>query len=397
MYVVTLWQPKLAYAVMTSVLDLNRNRQQRSKVEGIDVANIGRHKSRLARKLGVLVILGACLTCSAAFSAEWADSIFNTGSHDFGTVASGSLAEFEFPFENRYRDDLHIVSVRSSCGCTIPRIKEDKRTYKSWEKGAIVAKLNTSAFRGSRGATVTVTFDRPLYASVQLHVKTHIYSGVLLTPGSIQLGTVDQGVPASKTLRITTPNRGLSIVGVETSSPHISANIGPLDRVSGRWGYPLAVQLSAEAPSGYIRDHVMLITDGYRKTRIPVTVDGRVTPSISISPEALFMGLVNPGDMVRKQMVVRGKVPFAITNATSSDPRFVIDTSTASRPKSTHVLPVEFTAGDESGNVTHTLYLEMDGGASAGKIEAYAVVNELNTTERTSSTGKVANGAVKHQ
>jgi hypothetical protein len=360
------------------------------------VVNIGRQKSRSVRELGVLVIVGAYLTCSTASGAEWADSMFDIKSHDFGTVASGSLAEFEFPFENSYLEDLHIVSVQSSCGCTIPRVKGDERTYKSWEKGAIVAKLNTAAFRGSRGATITVTVDRPQYARVQLHVKTHIYSGVLLAPGSIQLGTVHQGVPASKTLRITTPNRGLSIVSVETSSPHILAELGSLERVSGRWGYPLAVQLSAEAPCGYIRDHVMLITDGSRKARIPVTVDGWVTPPISISPEALFMGLVNPGETVRKRVVVRGREPFAITNARSKDPRFVIDTSTASTPKLTHVLPVEFTADAESGKVTHTLYLEMDGGTSAGKIEVYVTVNQRSTSEGKNSTGTVEDGIVKN-
>ncbi len=347
------------------------------------------------REIGVLVILGTCLIGSAASGAEWSDRIFNTRSHDFGTVALGSLVEFEFTFQNQYLDDLHIVSVRSSCGCSIPRIKGDKRTYKSWEKGAIVAKLNTSAFRGSRGATITVTIDRPLYARVQLHVKTHIYDGVLLTPGSIQLGTVHQGVSASQTLRITTPHRKLSIVGVETSSPHISAKLGPLERISGSWGYPLAVQLSAEAPPGYVRGYVMLITDGYRKTKIPVTIEGRVTPPISISPEALFMGLVDRGDTVRKQVVIRGRKPFVITNARSSDPRFVIDISTASTPKTTHILPVEFTADDESGKVTRTLYFEVDGGTSTGKIEAYAVVNQRNTSEGKSSTGKVDNLTAK--
>ena len=360
------------------------------------MGSIRRQKGRSVRQIHVLAILGACLTCSAASGAEWADSMFDTRSHDFSTVASGSLAEFEFPFENRYRDDLHIVSIRSSCGCTIPRVRGDKRTYKSWEKGAIVAKFNTSTFRGSRSATVTVTFDRPQYATVQLHVKGHIYGDVLLTPASIQLGTVHQGVPASQTLTITTPNRGISIVDVETSSAHVSAELGSLEHVSGRWVYPLAIQLSAKAPPGYIRDRVMLITDGSRKTRIPVTVEGRVMPSIAISPETLFMGVVDPGDTVRKQVVVRGREPFTITNTRSSDPRFVIDMSTASTPRSTHILPVEFTAGDESGKVTRTLYLEMDGGTSAGKIEAHAVVNEQNTSVGKSSKGKANNGIVKH-
>ena len=348
------------------------------------------------RELCVLAILGACLICSAASGTEWADVMFDTRSHDFGTVASGSLAEFEFSFENPYLDDLHIASVRSSCGCTIPRVKDDKRTYKSWETGAIVAKLNTAAFRGSRGATLTVTFDRPQYATVQLQVKTHIYSGVLLEPGSIQLGTVTQGSAAHQALRITTPGRGLAIVGVEVSSPHISAELGPLERVSGHLGYQLTVQLDAEAPSGYIKDHVMLITDGSRNTRIPVTVDGLVTQPISISPEALFMGSVNQGDTVRKQVVVHGREPFVITKARSSDPRFVIDTSTASTPKSTHILPVEFTADNESGEVMRTLYFEMDGATSAGEIAAHAMVKEQDASEERSSTGKVDNGIVTH-
>ncbi len=360
---------------------------------GIDVANIKRQKGRPVREASALAILGACLTCSAASGAQWADSMFDTRSHDFGTVASASLAEFEFPFENSYLDDLHIVSVRSSCGCTIPRVKGDKRSYKSWEKGAIVAKLNTSAFRGSRGATITVTFDRPQYAQVQLHVKTHIYSDVLLTPGSIQFGTVHQGEPENQTLRIATPNRGISIVGVETSNPHISAELGPLERVSGRWGYQLAVRLDAEAPPGFLKDHVMLITDGYRKTRIPVTVDGLVSPPFSISPDALFMGPVNPGDTVRKRVVVRGREPFVITKARSKDPRFVIDTSTASTPKSIHVLPVEFTADDQSGNVQRTLYFEMEGGASAGEIQAYVVVAEPEAGKRRDSVER-ANDAI---
>ncbi len=362
---------------------------------GTTMTNMRRYNKRSVCSTGIMAILWTCLTCSTASTAEWADSMFSIKSHDFGTVAAGSLVEFEFTFENPYLEDLHIIAVQSTCGCTIPRIKGNKQTYKTWEKGAIIARINTAAFSGSRGATITVTFNRPFPAKVQLHVKAHIYDGVLLTPGSIQFGTVHQGVPASKTLRITTPDRKVSIVGVETSNPHISAKLGPMERVEGRWGYSLTIKLDAKTPLGYIKDHIMLLAEGYRKTRIPVTVDGRITPTISISPKSLFMGIVAPSDTAHKRVVVRGREPFVITNVRSSDPRFVVDISKASQPKMIHILPVTFSADHESGRVTQTLYIETKGGSKAIKIEACAVVNIRNLNE-VSKDSKKTNSIVAH-
>ena len=41
--------------------------------------------------------------------------------------------------------------------------------------------------------TLTVTIDKPFYAQVQLHVSGDIRSDVVFTPGSVQLGSVDEG------------------------------------------------------------------------------------------------------------------------------------------------------------------------------------------------------------
>ena len=61
---------------------------------------------------------------------QWAVDMFETTSHEFGSVARSAKAEFEFRLTNVYLEDLHISSVRSSCGCTQPRIKkQDLKTY----------------------------------------------------------------------------------------------------------------------------------------------------------------------------------------------------------------------------------------------------------------------------
>ena len=86
---------------------------------------------------------------------------------------------------------MHIAGVRASCGCTTPRI--EKETLKTYEKGAIIAHINSESFLGSQGATLTVTIDKPQYAEVQLQVKVYVYSDVLLEPASIALGSVERG------------------------------------------------------------------------------------------------------------------------------------------------------------------------------------------------------------
>ncbi len=117
--------------------------------------------------------------------------MFKATEHDFGTVARGSKAEYRFVFENLYMEDVHIAGVRTSCGCTTPSV--ENATVKTYDQGDILAHFNTPTFLGQRAATLTVTIDKPFYAEVQLHIKGFIRNDVLVDPGSVQIGSVDQG------------------------------------------------------------------------------------------------------------------------------------------------------------------------------------------------------------
>ena len=144
-------------------------------------------------KKAVLTLAVGVVIVSPALSQEWARKMFETTRHDFGSVARTSKTEYEFVLKNLYVEDVHIASVRSSCGCTTPSIKVD--TLKTYEKGAILAHFNTDRFEGSRGATLTVTFDRPFYAEVQLQVAGVIRTDIAMSSDHIALGTVEQGTP----------------------------------------------------------------------------------------------------------------------------------------------------------------------------------------------------------
>src|ERR1035437_10000490 len=147
-----------------------------------------------------LLALIVTMLCSLCCAQEWADKMFEFRSYDFGNIARGAKTEFAFELTNLYLEDVHIASVRSSCGCTTPRIEKD--TLKTYEKGAVIADINSDRFSGNQGATITVTIDKPQYAQVQMHVKVYIYNDVHLEPSSVAIGSVALGNSVERTISV---------------------------------------------------------------------------------------------------------------------------------------------------------------------------------------------------
>jgi len=330
----------------------------------------------MLRKMALGVTLVA-LTWCPALAQDWATKMFETTSHNFGSVARGAKAEYEFVLENIYLEDVHIAAVRSSCGCTTPSIK--KPSLKTYEKGAILAHFNTDKFVGSRGATLTVTFDKPFYAEVQLQVSGYIRGDVVLWPGEVDFGSIDQGTAVEKTVAISYAGRDdWEITEVKSPSPNISAKVVETGREGGQVSYNLVVKVDGKAAPGEINDHLLLVTNDRSSTDIPVDVEGVIKSGIVVSPASLFMGVVQPGQKVTKQLVVKGNKPFRIVGVECDDKGFKFDTSSESSPKPLHLIPVTYVAGSEPGKVSKTIRIETDLHDTAPVLSAYAVVAGQN-------------------
>ncbi len=293
---------------------------------------------------------------------EWAKKMFKTTSHDFGSVARGAKAEFSFEFENLYEEDLHIASVRSSCGCTTPTVT--KRDLKTYEKSQVVAKYNTRSFLGEKGATVTVVIDKPYYAEVQLTIEGYIRSDVVFEPGEVNFGEVDQYTPAEKKLTVTYAGRSdWKIKDVRSANEHFEVELSETARSAGRVSYEMLVRLTAGAPSGYFQDQLSLITDDARLQSIPVLVQGSIVSPLTVSPAALILGTLDPGQTVKKQLIVRGKRPFRILRIKCNDDSFTFE-QTDDKSSQLHFLPVTFTA-DAAGQISQQITIQTDLGSGA--------------------------------
>jgi len=330
----------------------------------------------MLRKVVLTLILTA-MAVSGAEAQEWARKMFSATNHNFGSVARGAKAEFRFELTNGYMEDIHISSVSSSCGCTSPRI--EKNTLKTYEKGSIIAKFNTDTFLGQKGATLTVRIDRPYPAIVQLHVKGYIRSDVVVNPGSVRLGDIDQGNGTNAIVSISHAGRSdWKVLDVKSANPHISAKVTETSRRGGQVAYKLSVQLDENAPPGRINDHLMLVTNDYNSRQFPVLVEGRVLSGIVVSPATLFMGVVEPGKKVTRQLVVRSKKPFRILSISCDDDSFEFKTPNENNgpAKLVHLVPVTFVAGEGTGKVSRTIRIETDSGSMTPELAAYAVVSQ---------------------
>ena len=103
-------------------------------------------------------------------------------------------------------------------------------------------------------------------------------------------------------------------------------------------------------------------------------VEGNVVGAISVSPASLFLGVVQPGQSVTKQILVRGQQPFRIASILGDCGCLQARVPEVSEPKSLYLVPITFTAGEKTGKITQAVQIVTDSDHPILTIPAYAVV-----------------------
>ena len=277
---------------------------------------------------------------SSPVVAGWPEDAFPVKSHDFGTVAVAAKTEFRFPIVNQFNAPMHIQSVRASCGCTTPIVETDY--IPAGGKGSILARFNTSTFRGKKGATLTVVIDKPVYAEVRLRVDGYIRSDMVFHPGAIEFGKVEPGTPATETTKVLYAGRGdWKIVDVRSNQPWLQPSFRQTVRGQGKVNYEISVSLREDAPEGFFQDEIVVITNDRAMPNVPLKVSGTVEGKLSISPQSIALGSVKPGESIRQMLVIRGAEPFKIESIRCEG--WDVDFEPSSTAKKTHIVAAHFT------------------------------------------------------
>jgi hypothetical protein len=303
--------------------------------------------------------------------------MFADKEHNFGTVARGADTVYKFPVKNIYKQDIELMSVRSSCGCTSPSL--ENKIIKTGETGYVVAKFNTRTFDGVHSATLTVDVQWNDNGTIrrgetQLRVHGDIRSDVVFEPGSVKFDNVDQGTKTEQQVNVRYAGRSdWQITDVRGASEDLEVELTETGRQSGRVTYELLVRLKDGAASGYFNEELVLVTNDGSNPRSPLHVQGRVVPQISASPEALRFGDVAVGATMPKKVLVRGKKPFKITSVESPSGAFEFKTDDDASDR--HVIEVVFAGSEQPGPVKETIHITTDLGETYNAtVTAYATV-----------------------
>lgn len=96
--------------------------------------------------------LPAAATTPSTLTAD--DMIFTDASHDFGAVAEGPDAGFEFTFKNNGKEPIIVQKAQPSCGCTVPSFSSEP--VAPGATGKINVEYHTKGRPGQFTKTITV-------------------------------------------------------------------------------------------------------------------------------------------------------------------------------------------------------------------------------------------------
>jgi len=343
--------------------------------------------------LTLIVTVLTSLLAVQGLAEPWVGKMFAEKEHDFGTVARGADTVYKFAAKNIFTQDIELVSVRSSCGCTSPSI--EKKILKTGDIGYVTARFNTRTFTGLHGATLTVQVrwnhqGTMRTAETQLRVSGNIRGDVEFKPGAVKFDDIEQGKVAERSVEVA--NNGSSswkIVDVRGVSADLEVEMTPKRRAAGRVAYELLIRLKDSAPAGYFNEQLVLVTNDAQNPRIPMHITGRIVPGITVAPQPLLLGGVNQGQQISKKVLVSGKQPFRILGV-NSDAEECFQFKTDGESSKRHILEVTFDAKNQSGPVKHTISITTDLGETYdATVNAFATIipsAARPTTAESSST-----------
>lgn len=320
-----------------------------------------------------LATVGTLSPLVQAQDTEWASKMFEKKSHDFGVVARGADTTYRLKLKNVYEQEVHISSVRTTCGCTAG--EPSKETLKSLEDAYVTITMDTKKFRQRKDSNVIVVFDKPLYAEITIPITAYIRQDVVIEPGSAQFGSVYRDDKKEQTLKLQYAGRDdWKIKEIKTNHEHIVAKAIETSRGGGIVNYDLQVSLDPSIPIGSVRQYITLITDDQTNPNVPLLVEGEVKPDFSVEPSLVSLGTLQPGQTKTVQVVIKGRKPFEVESVTSEKAKDVFQVRLPKSAAIVQVIPLTITAPSEAGTLDEELSVVIPGRTEPVKFRAYAKI-----------------------
>ena len=343
---------------------------------------------QIVRSVVFLGVIGFGFPGRLAAQNDWAPKMFDEQRHDFGTVATGAECWHRIKVTNPYKDDVQIAGVRTSCTCAMTKPPEKNRLA-SHESTFIEVGMDTQRFYRQKDSNLIVSLNtinpmnQPLFAEVTIPVSVYIRTDIVLNPGSVNFGPVDEGAGAEKKVEIAYAGReDWKINQVVTNNQHLTAKFVETARGGGRVLYDLLVALKPTAPAGNLRQPIYLVTNDANAPQVPVQVQARIEPDITVVPSTQLLGTMEPGTEKTVNFMIRGRAPFVIEKIEVDSDRKASKVTIPKDAKLYHTLPITITAPQDARPFTEQFTVTI-----AGRPQPVTFIAKGNVAVRAAATG----------
>lgn len=218
-----------------------------------------------------LILVTFAVTAAAAPRIEVASSEF-----DFGTIEEGEEVTHVFRFSNTGDAPLNIERVRSSCGCTVPRLSSE--VLAPGDVGELEAVFDSKRFNGQVVKTIYLYTNDPLHDVVQLSLRGEVRKVVAADPPRVDFGVIAPG--EQKQARITLSNSSdetIQLDGVTVTNPAVEAEL-QADVLDPQSELTLTLTVRAEQEKGRLSGYVIIPTNHENVTEIRLPIFGTISP-----------------------------------------------------------------------------------------------------------------------
>ena len=184
--------------------------------------------------------------CSESSSSALHQSLHKTGrnrcSKVTGTISEWLLGAVKRNTRSKLRIDINrrFTSLRPAPVVAVRRLWW-RRIELPVAKRVRFSRSSTRVLSwGQKEATITVVFDEPAYAEVQLKVSGFIRSDVVFTPGSVNFSDIQKGEEAVTPIEISYAGReDWAITDVRSRNSHLSVELAETHRGQGGVQYQM--------------------------------------------------------------------------------------------------------------------------------------------------------------
>jgi Protein of unknown function (DUF1573) len=292
----------------------------------------------------------------------WTDTFFAENQHDFGMVPRGVKVKHDFLMVNRLGESITILNLRPSCGCTSGRASASQ--IAPGQSAVIEAEMDTRNFVGPKSTVlyVTVMTASGREGEARLGVSSMILSDIVMNPGAIDFGAVSRGQSPTQVLTIDRINApGWKFVRMVSASRAINAQLAETARTASSVSYTLTVSLKPDAPTGFMRDEIRMISTDAEAPNIPVTVTAWIRGELTAAPSVVSLGPIHSAAAVQGRFVVRASRPFAIRAIEGAGDGFSTSQPDGKR-QPMHVVTVAYKPdeGKTRGDIRHVFRVHTD-------------------------------------